>query len=594
VGPAAFDSDANLSGHAHPEGFRRPMTANAEILWILAEHLALTALPGVATALLAMRRGVRSVPVILALALAASGTIALLAFWAYYASPEVGRAWAFVVLLGSLAAVATTSLRGELDRGLLAELRTPLLLWALGCVFVVYLGFLHGGSDQAIGMSATRFSGQLPTDNDIPQFFAGWFYENGHNGTPPVYPGEWTSSDRPPLQVGYVLSQRIFGWDATGLHYQVLGVVLQQLWIVGLWALLLAARVGRTTRALAMITVLTSGVAIVNGFFVWPKLLPAAFLLAATALVATPLWSRVRKDWRLAVLVAALCTLAMLGHGSSVFGLVPLVAIAAFRGLPDRRWIAAAALTGVALMAPWVAYQSYGDPPGNRLVKWMIGGAVDVDDRGTLEAIVDGYETEGLDSTIHNKVDNLVLMTGGREVVDQAELAVASLDSGELGEAVRGVRGIFFFFLLPSLGLLLLAPLAMAAGRAIGRSHPSEWSFALTCFAILLVGAICWGLLLFGSEQSRPTIHLGSLLLPILGLCGAVAGLRSTFPSAGSCLLAGSAILTLALYVPSLAPPPGTSYSALAAVLASLGLAGFVVTAFAKDGPAARTNKLAA
>ena len=86
--------------------------------------------------------------------------------------------------------------------------------------------------------------------------------------------------------------QHPFGWDASQLDYQVLGVVLQQLWIVGLWALLVAARVGRVTRALAMVAVLVSDLAIVNGFFVWPKLLPAAMLLAAAALVMTPLWTR--------------------------------------------------------------------------------------------------------------------------------------------------------------------------------------------------------------------------------------------------------------------------------------------------------------
>ena len=78
------------------------------------------------------------------------------------------------------------------------------------------------------------------------------------------------SSDRPPLQIGYVLFVRTFGWDLTSLRYQVLGVVLQQLWIVGLWALLVAARVGRVTRALAMLTVLVSDIAIVNGFMCAP------------------------------------------------------------------------------------------------------------------------------------------------------------------------------------------------------------------------------------------------------------------------------------------------------------------------------------
>src|SRR4029077_14748732 len=138
-----------------------------------------------------------------------------------------------------------------------------------------------------------------------------------------------------------------------------------QLWIVGLWALLLAARVGRTTRALAMIAVLLSDLAIVNGFYVWPKLLPAAMLLAVAALVLTPLWRRARHSLAAAGLIALLCGLAMLGHGSSVCGTVPLAVPAAGRALPSWRWLGVAAGVGIVLLGSWSAYQKYGDPPGN-------------------------------------------------------------------------------------------------------------------------------------------------------------------------------------------------------------------------------------
>ena len=46
-------------------------------------------------------------------------------------------------------------------------------------------------------------------------------------------------------------------------------------------------------------------------------------------------------------------------------------------------------------MAPWSAYQKYGDPPGNRLTKWTLAGVVEVDDRGTAEAIFDSYGEAG-------------------------------------------------------------------------------------------------------------------------------------------------------------------------------------------------------
>jgi hypothetical protein len=543
-----------------------------ELVLLLAIHLTLTALPGVAAALFAADRGVRPVPVLLAIALAASGGAAMLGFWAYYGDPLLGKTFSFFLAFGA-ALVSGVVLYGKrLDGELLRALATPLALWALGSAFLIFFGFLHGGAATPVGTSTNRFSSPLPSDSGIPQFFSDWFYAHGHNGTPPVFPGEWLASDRPPLQVAYVLVERPFGWDTSGLHYQVLGVVLQQLWIVGLWALLLAARVGRTTRALIMGTTLVSGLAIVNGFFVWPKLLPAAMLLAAAALVLTPLWTELRRSLWAAALFAALCGLAMMGHGSSVFGVIPLLAIAALRGMPSWRWLGVAALVGIVVMAPWSAYQKYGDPPGNRLVKWTLAGVIEIDDRSTGEAIVDAYREAGLGGAAHYKVENFRMMAGG---AGAWETLRNGFDSGSLTDVVEALRSVVFLNLLPSLGLLLIAPIAMAiAWRQGGRDGP-DWRFALTCFAVFLIGAAVWGLLVIGSEADRTAIHIGSYLLPIIGICATVAGLRASFPRFSLYYVLIAAALTLALYVPAFEPPPNTSYSVLNALLAAAALGAF-------------------
>ncbi len=549
--------------------------SNPQLFLILVLHLALTALPGVAAALLAARLGVRSVPVLLAAGMAAGGAVAMLAFWLYFADPLVGKSFSFLAVLGPAALVGRLLYERQLPGELLRQLATPLGLWALGSLFLVFLGFLHGGAEAPLSTAANRFVGPLPADNDIPSFFAEWFYSHGHDGTPPVFPGEWLSSDRPPLQVGYALAQYPFGWDQDKLNYQVLGVILQQLWIVGLWALLLAARVGRVTRALTMVTVLVSGLAIVNGFYVWPKMLPAALLLAAAALVLTPLWDELRRNLWGAGLVAALCALAMLAHGGSIFGVIPLVLVAAYRGLPSGRWIGVAALVAVALMAPWSAYQKYADPPGNRLVKWTLAGVVEIDDRGTLETIGDAYGEAGFDGTLHNKGQNFVTMVGGGPMFETVESA---LDSGSAEDVIAAGKTIVFFNLFPSLGLLLLAPVAMLFARR--RAPPAaEWGLALVCFATVAVGAVAWGLLVFGSEALRAVLHAGSYLLPVLAMAGAVAGLRASFPRFALYLVGCWILISLVLYVPAQQPPPDTSYSVLAGMLAALGLAGFATLA---------------
>ena len=224
--------------------------------------------------------------------------------------------------------------------------------------------------------------------------------------------------------MSFTLLQRVFFWDGYGLHYEILSVVLQQLWIVGLWALLLAARVGRVTRAVVMLTVLVSDIAIVNGFYVWPKMLAAAMLVTAAALVLTPLWGEIRRSLWGAALFAALLGLAMLCHGSSVFGALPLLVIGAVRGMPSRRWLGVAALVGLVLMVPWWAYQHFGEPPGNRLVKWYLGGAVEPDERSVPEAIYDGYTEIGIGGVLHKKGQNFVAIFGGGPMAKNVETAV--------------------------------------------------------------------------------------------------------------------------------------------------------------------------
>ena len=564
------------------------MRANAELIGGLAVHLALVGAPGIAAAIFVTRRGVRNLPVTLGIALAVSGIIAFAAFWAYYASPTIGQAWDFSVLLGSILVVVWIWQEGGLDRQLLKPLAVPLGLWIFGSCFVVFLGFLHGGVDNPIPMSALRFSGQLPSDNDIPRYFTEWFATHGHANPPPLYPPDWLMSDRPPLQIGYMLAQRGFFHTERELHYEILCVVVQSLWIVGMWAVLLAARLRARTRGLAMFAAMVSDIAILHGFFVWPKLIAAAFLLAALAIVISPAWTRSRHDVRVAALVGALLALSMLSHGSSIFGVIPLVLLAAYRGLPSWRWIGVAVVAGLALMVPWTAYQHYADPPGNRLLKYQLGGDIELDSKGTLEAIEDGYDEAGLDRVVQYKSENFGEMVGWPRAKNEYEAAIDGLDEGKPGIAVAKVRWLRFFSLLPFLGILLIAPFVMIAGRRRAGRDEDEWRFALICFGFFAIACVAWGLLLFGTPESRATIHVGSLAVPLLGLVGCVAGLCSVFPRLAQVIVAINVVAVLLLYVPSLEPPLGTSYSPITAVLALLSLAGFALVSF---GRPARTTR---
>lgn len=515
---------------------------------------------------------------LLAIGLAVSGAAAMLSFWAYYADHTVGLAASYLVPLTSALLIGFVLWEWRPPRELVRGVATPLGLWVLATAFLVYFGFMHGGTDHPLEVAGIRFAGGLTTDNMIPHFFTEHFYAHGHHGKPPIFPPDWLASDRPPLQIGYELAQRPWFWNLNGLDSQLIGVGLQQLWVIGLWALLAAARVGRVSRGLAMIAVLFSDLTIVNGFFIWPKLLPAAMLLAAAALLVTPLWEQTRRDWRLAAVVAALGALAMLAHGSSIFGIIPLALIALWRGLPSWRWVGAAAAIAILLLVPWSAYQKWGDPPGNRLDRWFLAGDSEVKEEGTLDAVGRAYGEVGFGGALLNKAENFVTLVGGGQMVDTAKMAVEGIENHDSVAGVGWPRQILFFYLLPSMGLLLITPLVMLFGRRRIRDR-EDWSFALTAYAVVAIGALAWVLILFGDAISRTDIHQGSYLLPILGLAAGAVGLRAVFPRFANWYVPIAALLMLALYVPSLTPEEGTSYSALSIVLAALFGAGFCALA---------------
>lgn len=571
--------------------------SGGNLLVLAVVQLALTALPGVASTLLAARLGVRAIPVLLSVGLAGSGALAMLTFWVYYVAPSLGGPCAYAILFGSIGVIVWCRPAISKDRELVRRLSIPLALWALGSLFIVFFGFLHGGTETALTTAGARFStqpNQLASDNYIPSYFSDWMFA-GHQGPPPIFEPGWQFSDRPPLQIAYVLTQRIFGWDATTLHYQLLGVLLQQLWIVGLWALLTAARVTERTRALTMVAAFLCDVTVLNAFFVWPKLLAAAFVLAAFALVISSRGSALKASPPTIVLLGALFALAYLTHGSSVFGLIPLVGIAIVRGLPNWRWIAAGAGAALVLILPWAAYQHYGDPPGNRVVKWALAGVNKIDSRSTADEIVHAYSEAGVGGSLDNKAQNFLTMAGGgpntENLPDEwihfgsaftdTTNAVKSIGEGRFGSAVSAVRESRFSHLLWSLGFLILALPAIVLGRMRGKRRlGTDWALARTCLFVFGVGVVLWGLLLFGNVQSRAIVTEGSLALPIVAIAGLVAGLRATYPSWATGLVAVNAITVLLLYAPALEPAPGTSYSAFAAVAAGSCLAGFAAILF--------------
>lgn len=314
--------------------------------------------------------------------LAAAGVLAFVLIQAIPASTTVVNllVWG-ASFAGLLACVFTRSWNPDaaISAGLLVVSTVVLVLWAFGPV----------GANDMIPKAATRWSHQLPVDNAIPLFFAEGLAA-GVIQSPLV--GDWLSSDRPPLQSSLYLLFRIPSWDHYQT-YQVLSMSFQLLAVPSSYLLLRHIGLSRRVAAMGALIALFTPLSLVNSLFVWPKMLSAAMLAIAAVIHFTPAYHEHRSSGLAGAIVGATSAGAMLAHGGAAFALIGFaVAALSTKRLATLRYSAAALLVFTVLYAPWVHYQRYVDPPGDRLIKWHLAGVETAgDNRSPLTAIMDAY-----------------------------------------------------------------------------------------------------------------------------------------------------------------------------------------------------------
>ena len=540
-----------------------------QALVLLALHGVLLTGPYLVGAELTARR-TTSRATVLGGALVAVGVAGWLGGIAWFASPTLGRVLTVLVPLGCVMYLGS---RRRWRRFLSApELRTAVAAIAATAwyaAFVTALGFLWGGVSRPLDLSAARFSSPLPNDNSLPLSLAAHVAANGHSTIAPMV-GDWLSSDRPPLQSAVVLAQAVTGTPSE-LEYLVTGVLLQSLWVVGVIALLVSFRVSRRVLLLATVAVGASGIVVVNTFFVWPKLLAAGFALAAVALVLRP----TRTPGTL-VMAAALSALAYLSHGGVAFMALPLAAafgVAVVR-LPTARLrtIALSGLCAALVVSPWVLYQRFVDPPGDRLLAWMLAGQVARDPRPFTTVLRDQYATVGLFGAMDDKRDNIGVL-----------FAWTGPNHTTLEEGLRGWEGLVrlvheqtFFSTLPAVGVLMLG--------LLGWMHPRRGPALMASRRMLaLAGAtlVTWCLLMFGPSSTLN--HQGTFATQILTVVGLVCAASCRNTRFATVLVVAWVVAAVALYLPLARVPPGADPALFAqqdaALLPSAAIALAVVVA---------------
>jgi hypothetical protein len=444
------------------------------------------------------------------------GLLGYAAFWVYWFNPLVGRAFSICCIAAG--AILAYRNRSRLKAQVID--RTTLLLTSVGILYIACLSLHAPAKIEDIFVRNNFLFESQSLDNRIPLLFANAII---HPPRTPAPRGQWISSDRPPLQTGMLL----YTWplcDAVGedLIYQELGMFAQLLFLVGTGAMLINLGARERQAGFVQFLLATSGFLYYSSVYVWPKLLAAAFCAAAVAVLARA-WKAEEKLAKTDLYILGVSVpLALLSHGgvASTIAILALLTLWRFRSFLRMGWrvLAAAAMLACSLYLPWIYYQRYIDPPGDRLIKINLAGDFGLDNKGAADVIVDAYRhltlsdwlktrKSHLDQVVHYSVVDedmvqcarLIWSGKGRLTMPLPAQRMTLLSS--LPATLRSLAALIRFdqteVILRSLGLLNLAwPLFLAGviykRRSYWRGNPAVLPLGIGILSLLL-----WNLLLF-------------------------------------------------------------------------------------------------
>lgn len=435
-------------------------------------------------------------------------------FWLTWLNATLGAvaAWLELLAAGGLAFWRECGSAAVWRR---RDWRLPALLMLGGGVFFVSGLLLFSVERPMSALAETRFVDSLPADNILPQRFA---ERLAQDLSPKHLIGGWRSSDRPPLQAGWTLllmrPARALGvdYDTVG---QCAGVWFQLLWIPGVWLWLRSLKTRPGVATVIVSSLLPTGFLFLNTAFVWPKLGAAALVLGAFALWFLVSDDELARPVRYAV-GGGLAGLGWLSHGGVAFALLALVPFVLWswrqRGWV-RPWVLAAVCFSV-LVAPWLAYQKWYEPPGNQLVRWHLAGDQSPEKRSTWKSLASAYSRISFQEWWRNRQANVHMLFAG----EWRSWWVFDFSNGQARR--NGESFVFSCMGWWNAGLLvLLFPLLI---RPLRRPWPRELMDAhFLSVGWVLLTLVIWVLLMFVGGTTL--IHQGSyttllVLLPMFAL----------------------------------------------------------------------------
>jgi len=430
-------------------------------------------------------------------------------FYAFVASTILGISLTIILYWWSFLHIGSQPFRTSISKSLgqNADFRVSLLLWGLATVISLSAGLLFFGGEQLTEIPKARYlSILLPHDNILPQIFAERLFAGQ-----PMFPffNEWLSSDRPPLQSAIILMVRGFFLDPDQ-SYELTSMLLQTSLIPIVYSVLRSWHFQQRASALVAVSIIFSPLFLLNSFYVWPKLLPVGFMLITTLLLFSSASQNSPKCERFRVTIIGITSaFALLCHGGSIFGLIPLFGVALFsKNFPKPRYWLWMILPFFSLMLPWSIYQKVIDPPGNRLLLWHLAGYYDTSNDGLLKILISQYQKLDIMTWAEFKLHDLRVIFGDWKM---AFMHFFSLQMHDQFSLLR--MGMFSSFLI---NLLPVFPFAVFVIITPRWRKPQKLQNlpSIQLLFILSGGLMTWILMMYGSGKT--VLHQGTYYLPIL------------------------------------------------------------------------------
>jgi hypothetical protein len=487
------------------------------------------------------------------LVMAGSTAAGYVAFFVFDADSRLGQVWSWLVVSASIATLMSRRRRRELRR--LFHQFTE-VSWPVICLFLISLGYvtlLYSVGNGTGSFAATyRYAPAIwSTDNQLAQMIAEQMVTGPHRSFLQVFgPAVWKISDRPPGLIGiFLLARPVFGVllpfgenrHLAYYFYQIGGVIVMSCWILPFWVLCRKLRLSVKRSVLATALVATSGFALFNSTYIWPKMNAAALGLGAyLLLVAEPYATGIKPPLKRVCLAGGLAALAMLCHGGVVFGLAGLGAVLCWPRLwPGWKPSLAAFVVFVALLLPWTIWQRTVNPPGNALIKYALAGTFGFgeDSVSVLDTVKRTYQRLTFQAWLGAKFQAVETVWGRSVVYPDWVTRYVAVDPGP--EITGRLRSREFYFIVPSLGILnagwLLGLIVWIRKRAQPAQHSEEMPEGLKPLLFVGITGVLLNVLLTWDFH---VVHHNSYL-SMLALLGGLAILVSGAPGRWRVLLAG-------------------------------------------------------